>query len=116
VCFQFRLFPFLPFEHFGKRSSSGHFLFKAPCQGCHRLVKPVVDLLVSLSDFRATDRFSSFRIGSTMGSRDEFFAAVAFIAKHEIHPVVDTLLNGLEEAEKGFELLKKGGQFGKVRF
>jgi hypothetical protein len=51
-----------------------------------------------------------------MGSRDEFFAAVAFIAKHEIHPVVDTLLNGLEEAEKGFELLKKGGQFGKVRF
>lgn len=56
-----------------------------------------------------------FFAGSTMGSRDEFFAAIAFIAKHEIHPVVDTVLEGLEQAEQGFELLKKGGQFGKVR-
>ncbi|GAA6050391.1 hypothetical protein JCM3770_004014 [Rhodotorula araucariae] len=52
--------------------------------------------------------------GSTMGSRDEFFAAVAFIAKHEIHPIVDRVLDGLDRAEEGFQLLKEGGQFGKV--
>ena len=49
-----------------------------------------------------------------MGSREEFFAAVQFIGEHEIVPVVDTVLTGLDEAEKGFELLKRGGQFGKV--
>ncbi|GAA5829451.1 hypothetical protein JCM3766R1_001103 [Sporobolomyces carnicolor] len=52
--------------------------------------------------------------GSTMGSREEFFAAVKFIGEHEIVPVVDTVLTGLDEAEKGFQLLKRGGQFGKV--
>ncbi|KPV73848.1 uncharacterized protein RHOBADRAFT_65310 [Rhodotorula graminis WP1] len=52
--------------------------------------------------------------GSTMGSRDEFFHAVAFIDKHKIHPVVDSVLEGLEHAEDGFQLLKQGGQFGKV--
>ncbi|GAA5910240.1 hypothetical protein JCM6882_001783 [Rhodosporidiobolus microsporus] len=52
--------------------------------------------------------------GSTMGSREEFFSAVAFIAKHKIRPVVDTVLDGLDSAEEGFELLKRGGQFGKV--
>jgi len=51
-----------------------------------------------------------------MGSRDEFFAAVAFVDKHKIHPVVDSVLEGLEHAEDGFQLLKQGGQFGKVRF
>jgi len=50
-----------------------------------------------------------------MGSREEFFSAVKFIGQHKIVPVVDTVLSGLEEAEKGFELLKQGGQFGKVR-
>jgi len=52
--------------------------------------------------------------GSTMGSRQEFLDAVKFIGEHKIQPVVDTVLTGLDEAEKGFELLKQGGQFGKV--
>ncbi|GAA6017805.1 hypothetical protein JCM11491_004626 [Sporobolomyces phaffii] len=52
--------------------------------------------------------------GSTMGSREEFFSAVKFIGEHKIEPVVDTVLTGLDEAENGFELLKQGGQFGKV--
>ncbi|GAA5821687.1 hypothetical protein JCM11251_000970 [Rhodosporidiobolus azoricus] len=52
--------------------------------------------------------------GSTMGSRSEFFSAVRFVAEHKIQPVVDTVLAGLDHAEEGFELLKKGGQFGKV--
>ncbi|GAA5879895.1 hypothetical protein JCM5296_001594 [Sporobolomyces johnsonii] len=52
--------------------------------------------------------------GSTMGSREEFFAAIRFIGEHRIQPVVDTVLDGLDDAEKGFELLKRGGQFGKI--
>ncbi|CEQ42330.1 SPOSA6832_04113, partial [Sporobolomyces salmonicolor] len=52
--------------------------------------------------------------GSTMGSREEFFSAIRFIGEHEIQPVVDTVLDGLENAEKGFELMKRGGQFGKI--
>lgn len=50
-----------------------------------------------------------------MGSREEFLAAVRFIDKHKIEPVVDAVLAGLDDAERGFELLKQGGQFGKVR-
>lgn len=54
--------------------------------------------------------------GSTMGSRDEFKKAVAFISEHKIKPIVHTVLPGLDKAEEGFEIMKRGGQFGKVRF
>lgn len=49
-----------------------------------------------------------------MGSLDEFKAAVAFISLHQIRPVVHTVLDGLDHAEEGFEILRRGGQFGKV--
>lgn len=49
-----------------------------------------------------------------MGSRAEFFEAVRFVEKHKIRPVVDTVLDSLEKAEDGFQLMKRGGQFGKV--
>jgi NADPH:quinone reductase-like Zn-dependent oxidoreductase len=49
-----------------------------------------------------------------MGSREEFKSAVEFIDKHKIRPVVSTVLDGLEQAEEGFEIMKRGGQFGKV--
>jgi NADPH:quinone reductase-like Zn-dependent oxidoreductase len=49
-----------------------------------------------------------------MGSREEFFSAVKLIGEKKIKPIVDSVLNGLGEAEKGFQLLKEGGQFGKV--
>ncbi|KDE05240.1 hypothetical protein MVLG_04375 [Microbotryum lychnidis-dioicae p1A1 Lamole] len=52
--------------------------------------------------------------GSTMGSREEFFESVKFTDRHGIRPVVADVLDGLEEAEKGFEILKKGSQFGKI--
>lgn len=52
--------------------------------------------------------------GSTMGSFEEFQKAVAFIAQHKIRPVVHTVLEGLDQAEVGFELMKVGGQFGKI--
>lgn len=49
-----------------------------------------------------------------MGSLAEFKLAVAFIEKHKIRPVVDIILDGLESAEEGFEIMKNGSQFGKV--
>ncbi|SDA03037.1 BZ3500_MvSof-1268-A1-R1_Chr11-1g03271 [Microbotryum saponariae] len=52
--------------------------------------------------------------GSTMGSREEFFESVKFTDRHGIRPVVADVLDGLEEAEKGFEILKNGSQFGKI--
>ncbi|SGZ32348.1 BQ5605_C040g11860 [Microbotryum silenes-dioicae] len=52
--------------------------------------------------------------GSTMGSREEFFESVKFTDRYGIRPVVADVLDGLEEAEKGFEILKKGSQFGKI--
>lgn len=59
-------------------------------------------------------RAKLIRPGCTMGSLAEFKSAVAFIAKHQIQPVVHTVLPGLEHAEEGFEIMKRGGQFGKI--
>ncbi|KAJ7644825.1 NAD(P)-binding protein [Roridomyces roridus] len=53
-------------------------------------------------------------LGSMMGSRADLIAATAFISKHKIVPVVDTVLQGLESAEEGFEMMKRWGQFGKI--
>ncbi|CDU23975.1 related to acetyl coenzyme A synthetase / uncharacterized protein [Sporisorium scitamineum] len=44
-------------------------------------------------------------LGSTMGSAREFEQSIRFIERHRIVPVVDTVLHGLDEAQKGFELL-----------
>lgn len=41
-----------------------------------------------------------------MGSAEEFKACVRFIEKHKIVPSIDTVLSGLEEADKGFALLQ----------
>lgn len=49
-----------------------------------------------------------------MGSREEFFDAVRFADKHKIRTIVHTVLPSLEAAEEGFELMKQGGQFGRV--
>lgn len=49
-----------------------------------------------------------------MGSRVEFIDAINFISKHQIRPVVDTTFDSLHEAESAFEILEKGGQFGKI--
>lgn len=49
-----------------------------------------------------------------MGSREEFEKAVKFVDEHKIRPVVHSVLASLEDAEEGFQLMKSGGQFGKV--
>lgn len=56
----------------------------------------------------------SFNLGSTMGSHKDLTDATQFIAKHRIVPTVSTVLEGLEAAEEGFELIRRGEQFGKV--
>ncbi|OJA20395.1 hypothetical protein AZE42_05354 [Rhizopogon vesiculosus] len=40
--------------------------------------------------------------------------ATRFLSEHRIVPVVSHVLEGLEAAEEGFELLKRGDQFGKI--
>ncbi|KAJ7681634.1 NAD-P-binding protein [Mycena rosella] len=53
-------------------------------------------------------------LGTMMGSRADLAAATAFIARHKIVPVVSAVLPGLEAAERGFEMMKTGEQFGKI--
>jgi len=52
--------------------------------------------------------------GSTMGSHRDLINATEFIANHSVLPVVSDVINGLENAEKGFELMKSGSQTGKI--
>lgn len=49
-----------------------------------------------------------------MGSHQDMKDATEFLAEHRIIPIVSHVLDGLESAEEGFELLKKGEQFGKI--
>ena len=49
-----------------------------------------------------------------MGSHQDMKNATEFLAVHRIVPVVSHVLDGLESAEEGFELLERGDQFGKV--
>ncbi|KAG6864650.1 hypothetical protein C0991_008067 [Blastosporella zonata] len=53
-------------------------------------------------------------IGSTMGSHQDLIDATNFLAEHRIVPVISHVLNGLEAAEQGFEIMKRGDQFGKI--
>ena len=52
-------------------------------------------------------------LGSTMGSPREFKAMLAFVAKHKIVPVVDSVFP-LPEGNKAFERMGKGEQFGRI--
>jgi D-arabinose 1-dehydrogenase-like Zn-dependent alcohol dehydrogenase len=49
-----------------------------------------------------------------MGSKADLQATTDFIAQHWITPVVSRVLDGLENAEEGFELLARGEHFGKI--
>ena len=53
--------------------------------------------------------------GSTMGSKKELKDATEFISKHKIVPIIDyPIVNGLDNADEGFDRLKNSTQFGKV--
>ncbi|TFK20539.1 NAD(P)-binding protein [Coprinopsis marcescibilis] len=58
--------------------------------------------------------FNQQLIGSTMGSHKDLEDATAFLTEHKIVPVISQVLDGLESAEQGFQLLNRGDQFGKV--
>lgn len=53
-------------------------------------------------------------LASTMGSREEFSEMVAFVARHQIRPVVSAVVHGLERTERAFEHLRDPQHFGKV--
>lgn len=52
--------------------------------------------------------------GSMMGSHKDMRDATAFLAEHQLVPVVSQVLDGLESAEAGFQALAEGSQVGKV--
>lgn len=52
--------------------------------------------------------------GSTMGSLAEFKEAVRFVSDTKLDPVVHTVLRGLGQLDKGFDIMGKGEQFGKI--
>jgi len=49
-----------------------------------------------------------------MGSHKDLIEATKFVSENRIVPVVSHVLEGLEAAEEGFELLRRGEQFGKI--
>lgn len=52
-------------------------------------------------------------IGSTMGSREELQALLAFMKKHDIHPVVGSTFT-LDKVDEAFTFLQENKQFGKI--
>ena len=49
-----------------------------------------------------------------MGSHKDLIDATNCLSQHNIVPIVSHVLDGLESAEQGFQLLQRGEQFGKV--
>ena len=51
-----------------------------------------------------------------MGSRKEFKEVIQFIAKHQLHPVVDSVysMDDVDSVDDAFEVMKTGTQFGKL--
>ena len=49
-----------------------------------------------------------------MGSYRDLQKATNFIKEHRLRPIVSTVLHGLEEYDKGFEMMRRGDQFGKI--
>lgn len=52
-------------------------------------------------------------LGSTMGNDQDFADMIAFVEKHQIVPVVDSIFD-LAEGAKAFQRMEKGLQFGKI--
>lgn len=88
---------------------------------CVRVLRPggtIVSFGATAGDHISLDIRSFFYgqfnlLGSTMGSREEFDAMLAFIAKHEIHPIIDQSFP-LTEAKRALERLQITENFGKI--
>ncbi len=53
--------------------------------------------------------------GSTMGSAAEFEQMINFVNQSQLKPIIDSVWT-LEQAQEAFDLMEKGGQFGKIVF
>ena len=53
-------------------------------------------------------------IGSSMGSHQDLIDATDFLSQHRIVPVVSHILDGLEAADEGFNIIQSGDHFGKI--
>lgn len=49
-----------------------------------------------------------------MGSHAELEEATQFISKHKIVPYISQVLDGLDNAPQGFDLLEEGSSMGKL--
>jgi zinc-binding alcohol dehydrogenase/oxidoreductase len=52
-------------------------------------------------------------LGTTMGSAKDWAAMVEFVGRHQLRPVVEKAFP-LEDAVAAFDLMERGGQFGKI--
>ena len=52
-------------------------------------------------------------LGTTMGSPADWSAMTAFVERHGLKPVISVVLP-FERAPEGFDLMERGGQFGKI--
>lgn len=52
-------------------------------------------------------------LGSTMGSPADWSAMIAFVASHGLRPVISEVFP-LERGAEAFDLMERGGQFGKI--
>jgi D-arabinose 1-dehydrogenase-like Zn-dependent alcohol dehydrogenase len=54
--------------------------------------------------------------GSTMGSRREFAEMMEFVRDHNVRPVIDDVVPGLDldKIDSMFDTMKRGQQFGKL--
>jgi len=52
--------------------------------------------------------------GILVGSRRAFTEYLAFMATTKLHPVIDRVFNGMEEARSAFEIMASGAHFGKL--
>ncbi|NMM94079.1 zinc-binding dehydrogenase [Bifidobacterium oedipodis] len=59
--------------------------------------------------------FQDIRVqGNTMGSREDFARLLRFVEHADLHPAIDTVMHGLDQAPAAFARVIDGNLFGKV--
>ena len=59
--------------------------------------------------------FQDIRVqGCTMGSREDFARLLRFVEHADLHPVIDSVVSGLDAAPEAFARMIAGDMFGKI--
>jgi NADPH:quinone reductase-like Zn-dependent oxidoreductase len=59
--------------------------------------------------------FQDIRVqGCTMGSREDFARLLRFVEHADLHPVIDSVVSGLDAAPEAFAKMIAGDVFGKI--